>query len=333
MVQWYCPDCFAEVQEQATHCPRCGADFANPARAFEEQLIRALGHPLPDRRLLAAQVLGQRQAHRAVHSLVELVDQADDPYLVAEATLALARIGDPAGLAVVERMAREGPAVARAAASRALRERRPRPSGFQDGGRPEHRTTVFVIRHGRTALNADGALRGRVNVPLDEVGLAEAARLGELFVRVPLTAVVCSPLRRARQTAAPIGASTGARLLIDTAFTDRDVGGWSGVPAAQVEDRFGDLDRAPGVEPRVDFDRRVLAGWTAVTSELAGTTFAIVTHDAVIAYLLEVLLGEHGRSAPRPTGGWSRLERRDDRWSAAVLGAGPDADRPERSLA
>jgi hypothetical protein len=43
--------------------------------------------------LLATQVLGQRQAHRAVPRLVEIIDQAADPYLVAEATLALARIG------------------------------------------------------------------------------------------------------------------------------------------------------------------------------------------------------------------------------------------------
>ncbi len=130
-------------------------------------------------------------------------------------------------------------------------------------------TTVLVIRHGRTALNADGALRGRVDVPLDEVGLAEAARLGDLFEPVPLMVVVCSPLLRARQTAAPIANSTGAAVRIEEAFTDRDVGGWSGMPAAQVVERFGGLDHAPGVEPRADFDRRVLAGWASVAAELA----------------------------------------------------------------
>lgn len=129
MVQWYCPDCFAEVEQRTAHCPRCGADLAKPARDFEEQLIRALEHPLPDRRLLAAQVLGQRGAHRAAPRLIGIVEQADDPYLVAEATVALARIGDPAGLAVVDQMARQGPAVARAAARAALRERRQPSSG------------------------------------------------------------------------------------------------------------------------------------------------------------------------------------------------------------
>jgi hypothetical protein len=128
MVQWYCPDCFAEVEQQTAGCPRCGADLTSPAGDFEEQLIRALGHPLPDRRLLAAQVLGQRGARRAVPRLIRIVDESDDPYLVAEATVALARIGDPAGLAVVDRMARVRPAVARAAARTALRERCPPPS-------------------------------------------------------------------------------------------------------------------------------------------------------------------------------------------------------------
>jgi uncharacterized membrane protein YkvA (DUF1232 family) len=47
-------------------------------------------------------------------------------------------------------------------------------------------TTVYLIRHGRTELNAGGWLRGRIDPPLDEVGrvarpkgslLAEALRL------------------------------------------------------------------------------------------------------------------------------------------------------------
>jgi broad specificity phosphatase PhoE len=196
-------------------------------------------------------------------------------------------------------------------------------------------TGVYVIRHGRTALNADAALRGRVDVTLDEVGLAEAARLGELFEPVPLTVVVCSPLRRARQTAAPIAHSTGASVRIDEALTDRDVGDWSGMPAAQVVERFGGLDHAPGVEPRTDFERRVLATWAQVTTEFAGRTFAIVTHDAVIACLLDRILGRTRRpeqAVRQPTGGWNRLERRDGRWSAVVVGARPDDERPEQGL-
>ena len=36
---------------------------------------------------------------------------------------------------------------------------------------------VYLARHGRTALNAGGRLRGLSNPPLDSVGEAEAQRL------------------------------------------------------------------------------------------------------------------------------------------------------------
>ncbi len=106
-------------------------------------------------------------------------------------------------------------------------------------------------------------------------------------------------------------------------------------PADAGRGRFGGLDHAPGVEPRANFDRRVLAGWATLTTELAGRTFAVVTHDAVIACLLERVLSwtERPGPAPRqPTGGWNRPEVRNGRWPAVVLGAGPDDERPEQGL-
>ena len=44
-------------------------------------------------------------------------------------------------------------------------------------GKGEAVTTVYLIRHGRTGLNAQGWLRGRSDPPLDEVGRVEADRL------------------------------------------------------------------------------------------------------------------------------------------------------------
>jgi broad specificity phosphatase PhoE len=86
------------------------------------------------------------------------------------------------------------------------------------------------------------------------------------------------------------------------------------MPAAQVVKRFGSLDHAPGVEPSGDFDRRVLARWASVTAELAGHTLAIVTHDAVIACLLENVVRQTGRPsrpcASRPRAEPARAARR-----------------------
>jgi hypothetical protein len=57
-------------------------------------------------------------------------------------------------------------------------------------------TIVFAIRHGRTALNADGALRGRVDVRLDEVG----------WQRPPSSPSCSSPCRLGWSCAARCGA-------------------------------------------------------------------------------------------------------------------------------
>jgi len=117
---WFCPSCFAELPGQAQQCPGCGANPAAADRDFDAALIGALRHPLHDRRLLAARVLGARRMVAAVPALIAAVEDGDDPYLSAEAARALVAIGAPEGLAVTRRLATDGPVVARAAAREAL---------------------------------------------------------------------------------------------------------------------------------------------------------------------------------------------------------------------
>src|SRR5271163_3430264 len=40
-------------------------------------------------------------------------------------------------------------------------------------------TGIYLARHGRTAYNDEGRFQGRLPVPLDELGLQQAAELGE----------------------------------------------------------------------------------------------------------------------------------------------------------
>jgi probable phosphomutase (TIGR03848 family) len=60
--------------------------------------------------------------------------------------------------------------------------------------------TVLLLRHGRTTANASGGLAGRMPVELDETGRGQAERVGERLRKLPLAAVVTSPLIRCRQT-------------------------------------------------------------------------------------------------------------------------------------
>ena len=66
-------------------------------------------------------------------------------------------------------------------------------------------TTVLLLRHGRSTANAGGVLAGWTpDVHLHEDGEKQAQALAERLAKVPLKAVVSSPLDRCRETVAPL---------------------------------------------------------------------------------------------------------------------------------
>ena len=58
---------------------------------------------------------------------------------------------------------------------------------------------LLLVRHGRTAANAALKLQGHLDLPLDDVGLAQVTEVAEWLGRPDR--LISSPLIRARQTA------------------------------------------------------------------------------------------------------------------------------------
>ena len=94
--------------------------------------------------------------------------------------------------------------------------------------------TLLLIRHGRTAANAEGILAGRTpGVVLDEVGRDTTMALSLRLKEVKVAQVVVSPLERTQETAG---------LLFDasmpTALEDRllecDYGTWQGMKLSEL---------------------------------------------------------------------------------------------------
>ncbi len=188
---------------------------------------------------------------------------------------------------------------------------------------------VFLVRHGRTPLNAAGVLRGRIDAPLDDVGRAEARALGDVFRGVSIAGVVTGPLARARDTAAAIANTTGAHVDIDDHLADRDYGPWAGHALDEIEAQFGSVDAAPGVEPTGTFVEHVVAAFSRAAHDR--TPVVVVAHDAVNRHVLAALVPALGGSEdiPQRTGCWNRLERHPDGWSAPIVDAVPhDGRRP-----
>src|SRR5437762_429771 len=106
-------------------------------------------------------------------------------------------------------------------------------------GEPSARTLIYLARHGQTPLNESGVLRGLADPPLDEAGQGQARRLGAGLGARGLSAVIASPLLRARQTAQPVAERAGLQVATDRCLLDRDYGQWTGTSRDAVAARWG----------------------------------------------------------------------------------------------
>ena len=182
------------------------------------------------------------------------------------------------------------------------------------------RTVVYLVRHAQTPLNESGVLRGLADPALDETGRRQAQRLGAALGPRGLAAVFSSPLLRARQTAQPVAERAGLEVAVDQCLIDRDYGPWTGINRESVTDRWGSVDRAPGVEPRPAVRDRAVQGLTGIARRHPGGTVVVVSHDAVNREVLAAFdagLGDPD-TIPQDNGCYNTLEWRGGRW--AVLG-------------
>jgi broad specificity phosphatase PhoE len=189
---------------------------------------------------------------------------------------------------------------------------------------------LYLVRHGRTSLNAAGLLRGHLDVPLDSVGWLQARRLGKTFAGVSPAVVLTSPLARAVETAEPIAAATGAPTALEHDLIDRDYGPWAGRSVKDVESCWGSVDAAPEVEPLDAFAARVTQVLRRLVDQLGGLPAVLVAHEAVNQVALATLvpnLAADPWSIRQRTGCWNRLEVTDGAWRAAVLDAMPGDGR------
>jgi len=92
--------------------------------------------------------------------------------------------------------------------------------------------TVLLLRHGRTTANAAGGLAGRLPVELDDTGRGQAQRVGERLRKLPLAAVVTSPLIRCRQTLEL--ALPEIVPEVDDGLIECGYGDWEGRPLSEL---------------------------------------------------------------------------------------------------
>jgi HEAT repeat protein len=123
---YYCWHCYGENRSNHGPCGRCGRPIEAPADAgYVDCLLWALEHPVAERRMFAAQVLGELGEPRASDRLVVLARSSDDPFLAAQALRSLIEIEGVEQLAeLLAELAAAAPIGPRRIAEDALASRR-----------------------------------------------------------------------------------------------------------------------------------------------------------------------------------------------------------------
>lgn len=153
-------------------------------------------------------------------------------------------------------------------------------------------TLLFALRHGETAWNREGRLQGHLNLPLNELGQAQARRLGAALADQAIHAVYASDLDRALSTAQAVAAAHGLPVHIDPRLRERSFGRFEGRLWAEIEAedpeaavRWKQRDPAfepPGGESLNAFYARCIEAASSIALAHAGQTVALVAHGGVL---------------------------------------------------
>ena len=158
---------------------------------------------------------------------------------------------------------------------------------------------LFLVRHGRTAINVGNKLQGRIDHPLDEVGRQQAIEIASVLKNIDR--VISSPLIRAKQTADAFGLP----VEVDPRFIELDYGDFDGMLQKEVpaptwsEWRRNNNFRPPNGETLVELDLRVREALSELIYEARLKNVVVVSHvspiKAAIAWTIGTEIGSSWR--------------------------------------
>ena len=160
-------------------------------------------------------------------------------------------------------------------------------------------TTIVLVRHGRTALTEARKISGGDgdDPDLSEVGVldanAVATALGQIGSKgpwqriAPISAIVSSPMKRARQTAEVIAKQHGLKVTENENLREISFGDWDGLTHEEAQQKDSTLWQSwrgswsvspPNGESLEVFDQRLQLARQQITEHHAGKTVVVVAH-------------------------------------------------------
>jgi ribonuclease H / adenosylcobalamin/alpha-ribazole phosphatase len=163
-------------------------------------------------------------------------------------------------------------------------------------------TTVIMLRHGVTkhTLKKVFSGSGGDDPSLTDLGREQAKRAAaRLARRGPIDAIVSSPLRRTRETAAVVAEELGLDVELEPGFAEMGFGEWDGLAFFDIMERWPDDMRSwldspdiapPGGESFDTVYNRVEEARKRLLADYEGQTVVVVSHVTPIKMMLRIAL-------------------------------------------
>ncbi|MFZ5652424.1 MAG: alpha-ribazole phosphatase [Bacillota bacterium] len=159
---------------------------------------------------------------------------------------------------------------------------------------------ILLIRHGETVWNSEMKLQGHADIPLSEKGVGQAKALAGRLFSLEISAVYCSDLQRAMETARFIAAPRGLDLISVRSLREIDFGQWEGHTFKEIREKYGDLAKQwwtnpvnvtiPGGESLTGLVSRVAPAIKGMLERHDGQQVAVVCHGGPIRSLVCTVL-------------------------------------------
>jgi broad specificity phosphatase PhoE len=161
-------------------------------------------------------------------------------------------------------------------------------------------TKLYLIRHAEVEAGFHRVYGGKIDMGLSATGHDQARRLAGYLRQIKLAAVYASPMRRVRETMAPLnGHGPGAPVFME-ALREVDFGDWTGLNFQQIRERFQaepwdwldwlEQGRMPNAENAAQIRARLEPCLRQILTTHSGQPVAIFAHGGVIRGLLAILL-------------------------------------------
>lgn len=153
-------------------------------------------------------------------------------------------------------------------------------------------TRICMVRHGETAWNAEGRVQGQLDIPLNDIGRAQARATAEVLAGHDFTAIYCSDLIRVRQTAEPSARKLALPVSYMAELRERHYGMFETLTYVEVREKFPeqyarfrdkdpDFDFEGGESLRL-FNERSLKAVGDLVGRHQGEQILVFTHGGVL---------------------------------------------------